>query len=198
MNTIKRYVLAIAVLVGVSTSLYAQNTASVSSVHATAKIINPLGLQKLTPLSFGTLIRPPSGTGTAVMSPSQIAPSLSTVTGGVATTMQGAIDPSTGHFYGPGPATFYAYGEDGFTFDVVLPSTVLMINRMGGSDHLNVHDFTTDHPGPNVLTKLLPTDQYGVFNFAVGATVDVPAAPISGTYFTGWYDGDFTVSVVYH
>jgi hypothetical protein len=196
MTKIKGYVSVIAVLIILSQSLYAQNSASVSGVKAEARIINMMKLQELTPLNFGTLIWPSSGTGTATMSPlvSGIpTPQLPSTTGGVATTLQGSSDPQ--HAYGPGPGTFLAKGENGFTFVVTLPSTQIIIWENGiSSPTLTVHDFTTNLPGDiGTLTLAIPSATIGTCQFMVGATVDVPTGATSG-----WYSGNYPVTVAYN
>ena len=183
--------LIVGTLVASSASSWAQVSATASAT-ASARVIAPIRLQKLTPLNFGSLVRPASGTGTATMSPTAVAPTLPTTTGGVYALLQGSN--SDFHFYGPGPATFQASGENGFAVTVTLPDAVLMIIRSGGTETLNVDHFTTSLAGNGgTLTLAHPGDTRGVLNFTVGATVSVPAGSLSG-----WYDGDFNVSVNYN
>jgi hypothetical protein len=187
-----------AVLAGLSPAVLAQTTATGTGT-VDARIIQPLALQNVSPINFGTLIEPGSGTGSATMDVSGIGPVTGptpqppTTAGGVFALLQGSTDAI--HTSPRGPATFYAYGEPNFTIAITLPPDgVFLISRMGNpSDKLHVDNFHHNNVGTAQLIKALPTDQVGVLWFVVGATVTVPAATP-----TGWYDGTFTVSVNYN
>jgi len=196
MKKIIGYVSVIAVVIGIGGAVYAQNSATVSNVSSNARIILPMALQKLTPLNFGSLIWPSSGTGTAVMSPNVSGfptPQPPTTSGGVIAVTQGSTDGQ--HTYGPGPATFLAKGENGFTFQVQLPSSAVIIWENGiSSPTLTVDHFTTNLAGnTGTLTLAIPSATVGTCQFMVGATVYVPTGSTSG-----WYSGDFPVTVAYN
>jgi hypothetical protein len=194
MNMKYRIVLLVGVLIGFSSALFAQNSASTNG-DASARVINPISIQNINNLNFGTLIWPPSGTGTATMSPlisGFPTPQLASVSGGVTTTLQGSSDAI--HSYGPGPASFNAKGEDGFTFLVVLPSSTIHITADHGTATLDVTDFTTNLPGNvGLLTLGIPAATIGNCYFMVGATVHVPTGA-----FADWYDGNFPITVNYN
>jgi len=185
-----------AILIGFSSTLLAQNSASTSG-QADAKIIRAISIININNLNFGTLIWPPSGTGTATMSPLVSGfptPVLSTVSGGVATVLQGSSDAV--HSYGPGPASFNCKGENGFTFIVLLPTSAIQITQDVGSQTLDVDQFTTNLPGNiGLLTFTAPNSTVANCYFMVGATVHIPVLSNS---LTGWYDGNFPVTVAYN
>jgi len=196
MKKIIRYVSVIAVVIGIGETLYAQNSATVSNISADARIILPMALQKLTPLNFGTLIWPSTGTGSATMSPNVSGfptPQLPTTSGGVAAILQGSTDAQ--HTYGPGPATFLAKGEPGFLFNVQLPTSAVIIWENGiSSPTLTVDNFISNLSGNiGTLTLAIPSATIGTCPFMVGATVHVPSGATSG-----WYSGDFIVTVAYN
>jgi hypothetical protein len=195
MNKIIRSLSVFAVVIGFGGTLYAQNSATVTGVQATARVILPMALQKLTPLNFGSLTWPSSGTGTATMSPNVSGfptPQPPTTSLGVTAVSQGSTDAQ--HTYGPGPATFIAKGEPGFTFNLQLPSSAIIIWENGiSSPTLTVDNFTSNLPGNvGTLTLAIPSATVGTCQFMVGATVYVPTGATSG-----WYSGDFTVTVAY-
>jgi len=196
MKKIIRYVSVIAAVIGIGGTLYAQNSSTVTGVRADARVVLPMALQKLTPLNFGTLTWPSSGTGSATMSPNVSGfptPQPPSTTGGVTAVSQGSTDGQ--HTYGPGPATFLAKGENGFTFNLQLPTSSIIIWENGiSSPTLTVDNFTSNLPGNvGTLTLAVPSATVGTCQFMVGATVYVPTGATSG-----WYSGDFPVTVAYN
>jgi len=182
-----------AVLIGFSSSIFAQNSASTNG-NATSRVVLPISIQNINNLNFGTLIWPSTGSGTATMSPLVSGfpvPQLSSVAGGVTTILQGSSDAF--HSYGPGPASFNAKGENGFTFLVTFASSVV-ITADHGSQTLTVNNFTSNLPGNvGLLTLGIPSATVANCFFMVGATVTVPTGA-----FSDWYDGNFPVTVAYN
>jgi hypothetical protein len=143
--------------------------AKVSS-NGTVAILNPLGVLKRTDLDFGTIIVSPTA-GTAVMDP---------LTG--LTTTGGLLSAGTAAH----PATFTGTGSKNSIVHVKLPTGPITVKRVGGTQTMTVSAFTTDAP------KNLKVPANQVFNFAVGATLNVGANQAVGTYV-----GTFSVTVQY-
>jgi len=198
MNKVHQLFMLGAIVAGLSPAALAQNTAT-GTGNASARVIEPLALQNISPINFGSLTDPSSGSGYALMDVSGIGPVTGptpqppTTGGGVDAIAQGSTDAI--HTSPRGPATFYAYGEPNFTIAITLPSNgTFLISRMGNpSDKLHVDNFHTNNVGTAQLVKANPSDEVGVLWFVVGAKVTVPAGSP-----TGWYDGTFAVSVNYN
>lgn len=136
--------------------------------HAT--LLSSLSVLKKSDLEFGELIV--SGAGTAVIDP--VSGSLTT-TGGVTQAAAGAHS-----------ATFTATGSKNSVVLIKLPKNPVTLTRVGGTETMTVANWTLD--GSN-LRRIPTTD---VFDFAVGATLNVGAAQADGDYV-----GSFAVTVQY-
>lgn len=140
--------------------------------QALATVYRPLSLNVTSSLSFGTIIRPPTGQGTV------------------------AIDAATGdrllgggvEAIGPAPArgAFAVAGEGGQSFSVAVPSGFAMA---GPGDPIEV-TLSHDAAGPQMLSGAAGGG--GTAEIHVGGAFDVPASVTPGTY-----SGVFTVTVQY-
>lgn len=154
----------------------AQSTASTTGTGSIT-VIRPLTITKNADLRFGTVVRPSTGAGTAVIS----AAGVRSVTGGVVGLASGDT---------PQASQFTVDGEGGQSISVTIPTTFSMAN---GTDTLVV---TTSNnlagaAGTQTLSNALGSA--GSLVFRVGGTV-----PISSTTTTGAYTGTFTVSAAYN
>lgn len=133
-------------------------------------ILSPLSVLKNADLNFGDLVV--AGTGTAVMDP--VAGSLTT-TGGV--TKAGTAAHA---------AQFTGTGSKNSIVHIRIPTTPITVTRVGGTQTMTVSNWTLDQ------SANLKVPQNSIFNFAVGATLNVGAGQAVGTY-----TGTFQVTVQY-
>jgi len=136
----------------------------------TAAILSPLSVIKNSDMDFGTLVV--TGAGTAVINP--VTSALST-TGGV--TKSG----TAAH-----PATFISTGSKNAVVLIRLPNNPITLTRVGGTQTMTVSNWTLD----GATNRRIPGN--ATFMFAVGATANVGAAQVPGTYA-----GTFTITVQY-
>lgn len=152
---------------------------SVASTTGTGSItvIRPLTITKNADLKFGTVVRPGTGSGTAVVS----AAGVRSVTGGVVGLASGDT---------PQASQFTVDGEGGQSISVTIPATFSMAN---GTDTLVVttSNNLTGSAGTQTLSNALGAA--GTLVFKVGGSV-----PIGSTTPTGAYAGTFTVSAAYN
>jgi hypothetical protein len=113
-----------------------------------------------------------SGAGTAVVDP--VSGSLTT-TGGV--TKAG----SAAH-----PALFTGTGSRNSVVHIRLPQSPITVTRVGGTQTMTVSTWTLD----GATNRKIPPGS--VFDFEVGATLNVNANQLAGTY-----TGTFSVTVQY-
>ena len=139
------------------------------SAAGTIAVLNPLSVLKRIDLDFGTLVV--SATGTAVLAPS-----------GALTTTGGVLVSGTGAH----AAAFTGTGSKNSIVHVKLPTAPITVTRVGGTQTMTVSAFTTDAP------KNLKVPPNQIFDFAVGATLNVGANQAAGTYA-----GTFDVTVQY-
>jgi len=144
--------------------------AATQSAAGQASILSPLSVLKNADLNFGDLIV--SGTGTAVMDP--VAGSLTT-TGSV--TKAGTAAHA---------AQFTGTGSKNSIVHIRIPTTPITVTRVGGTETMSVSSWTLDQ---SANLKVPPND---IFTFAVGATLNVAAGQVAGTY-----TGTFQVTVQY-
>lgn len=154
----------------------AQSSASTTG-SGSITVIRPLTITKNADLKFGTVVRPSTGSGTAVVS----AAGVRSVTGGVVGLASGDT---------PQASQFTVDGEGGQSISVTIPATFSMAN---GSDTLTVttSNNLTGAAGSQTLSNALGAA--GSLVFKVGGSV-----PISATTTTGAYTGTFTVSAAYN
>lgn len=156
---------------------HAQASAN-QSTTATVTIFRPITLTKNTDLSFGTVVRPASGSGTVT---------ISEVDGSRSLTGSGALL-STGPNAAAGRATYTVSGEGGQTFSISVPANFNMV-RTGGSETITV--ILT----PSATTGLLDNalGSAGTAAFGVGGQI-----PVSDNTASGAYTGAFTTTVAYN
>jgi spore coat protein U-like protein len=143
--------------------------AATQSAAGQVSILSPLSVLKNADLDFGNLVV--SGTGTAVMDP--VAGSLMT-TGGV-------TKAGTAH-----AAQFTGTGSKNSVVHIRVPTAPITVTRVGGTETMTVSNFTLDQAAN---LKVPASD---IFNFAVGATLNVGTLQAVGTY-----TGTFQVTVQY-
>lgn len=161
-----RFVAAFALLV-IPAATSAARTQSTTSQVA---LLSPLSVIKQSDLDFGTLVV--SGAGTAVVDP--VAGSLTT-TGGV--TKAGSI----AH-----PALFTGTGSKNSVVHIRLPQNPITVTRVGGTQTMTVSNWTLD----GATNRKIPPGS--IFDFDVGATLNVNANQAAGTY-----TGTFSITVQY-
>jgi len=137
---------------------------------ATLGVLHPLTLILKGDLDFGTIAR--TGAGTAVIEP---VANVMTTTGGVL--------PLAGT---PTSATFIGAAGSASVVIIRIPKTSILITRVGGTETMSVSDFTLQGQSKKTLAK------QESFEFRVGATLNVGAAQLDGTYV-----GTFDVTVQY-
>ncbi len=197
--------LIIAALLAVRASpLLAQAPPATATGTANATVIKSLSLRWDDALNFGTFIQPTADaqltmeltslTSVTSSSPITLGPVVTSGTLGLLNT------PQTIHNTGdpPGPAIFEAHGEPGCYFTITLPTQSIplapSITLYGGGDppQMYMTDFKAFvGAGIGLTGQLDPTGGFSFF--AVGATLHVNA-----NQPTGWYSGDFPVTVAYN
>ncbi|RTY75191.1 DUF4402 domain-containing protein [Flavobacterium bomense] len=158
-----------------STSALAQQSASASAPTSTT-IVAPIGITKTTSMTFGSFAT--GGAGTLVMTSAAVR----SATGGVKlTTITGS----------PTAAEFSVTGQASYGYDITLPASLTLTTTATGTvNTMIVNTFTSS------LTNskgTLGTD--GTNSFTVGATLNVLASQVVGTYTNA--DG-FAVTVNYN
>lgn len=159
----------------VATPALAQSASTTGQGSIT--VLRPLTVTKNADLQFGTVVRPSSGAGTAVVS----AAGARSVTGGVIGLNSGDT---------PQAAQFTVDGEGGQSISVTIPATFSIAN---GSDTLTVttSNNLTGSAAAQTLSNALGAA--GSLVFKVGGSV-----PVASTTATGLYSGTFTVSATYN
>lgn len=137
---------------------FAQATASAT---ASATIVTPIAITKTADMSFGNLST--DGTaGTVVLAPA----GTRTTTGGL------ALPATTGTVTA---AAFDVTGEGAYTYSITLPSTDYTITKTASTETMAINTFTSNPTSPGTLTA-------GAQTITVGATLNVGASQVSGTY----------------
>jgi Domain of unknown function (DUF4402) len=140
--------------------------------EAQIAIVKPLVFLKVDDLNFGTVI--PTGTaGTVTVAPS----GARSKTGGVVLTGVGWQ-----------PSKFAGYGANNQIVTISLGAN--QINITGPGAPMRVHDFVIGST-PTVVLGTTPLrfrigSPTGIFDFPVGATLDVGASQAAGTYTGTW------------
>jgi hypothetical protein len=174
MRSFGKILIAVTMVAGVSAPAFAQGSAT-ANADSSANILRPITLSKDSDLTFGSIVRPGTGTNSVVISAANGARSLTG--GGTAVLVTSGSS---------GRATFTAGGEGGQTFSISVPATF---------------DLTS---GPNTLTVTLaasaPTGTLnnaigssGTLQFGVGGTL-----PLTTTSEGGAYTGSFAATVAYN
>ena len=137
---------------------------------ATATFIRPLTVTKLKDMDFGYLAAPAAGT--AVLEPN--ADTFST-TGGV-TAVGGT----------PHCAEFLGAAQSNAVVNIKVPTQPVTLTRVGGTETMTATNFTLQGLSKRAIAKATS------FTFRVGATLNVAANQVEGTYV-----GTFAVTVQY-
>jgi len=144
--------------------------AGVAAAKASIGVLHPLTLILKGDLDFGTIAR--TGAGTVVIDPNTNA---MTTTGGVV--------PLGGL---PTAATFIGAAGSASVVIIRIPKNAVQITRVGGTETMSVNNFTLQGQDKRTLAR------QESFEFRVGATLNVGAAQLDGTYV-----GTFDVTVQY-
>lgn len=156
---------------GFSAVSFGQSTASTTAT-ASAKIINPITITKVTDMNFG-IINSNAVAGNVVLSPAG---------GRTPTTV--TLAPSAG-VNAVTAASFTVTGESGYLYTVTLPSTDVTLARTGGGGSMTLNNFTSD------AGTTLPS---GSFTLSVGGQLNLEAGQASGNYTST----AFNVQVAYN
>lgn len=156
---------------------FAQASSSQTTVGS-GTVFQPIVLAKTSDLSFGTVIRPLSGSDVITIAPASGARSQSS---GAAGLMAGGVP-------APDRAAYTVSGEGGQTFSISVPASLSM-TRSGGAETLAVTLSATATSG--TLSGGLGAP--GTAAFGVGGSIPVAAATT-----TGAYAGSFSVTVAYN
>lgn len=143
-------------LLGLSASLFAQSTASAT---ATARIISPIAISKVTDMNFGNIAI--SGAGTVTLSPA----------GGRTPSVNVTLPVITGTVTA---ASFDVTGEGASTYAITLPGSYT-ITRVAGTETMTVNGFTSTPSATGALTA-------GAQTITVGATLNISAGQVAGSY----------------
>ena len=143
---------------------------AITNASGKASILKSLSVLKQSDMDFGELLV--TASGTAVIDPTS---NGLTTTGGVT-----AIG-TTAH-----AATFTATGSRNSVVHIKLPTTTVTLTRTGGTETMTLTNWTMD----GSTNRKIPLDD--AFNFSVGATLNVAAGQVDGTY-----TGTFPITVQY-
>ena len=151
--------LALAVVILGFTAVSFGQSGVTKSADASATIIGPLTLTKVTDMNFGN-VAVTATAGTVVLVPA----GTRTPTGGVSLpVVAGTVT----------AATFTVGGEGSSTYAITLPTTDLTISSSGNT--MTVNAFTSNPSGTGALTS-------GSQTLQVGATLNVAGGQATGTY----------------
>lgn len=169
---IKNYSLLLFIVSFSTVSTFAQATATAST---TAQVITPIAISKTTDMNFGTLASG-STLGTVVLDNSN----GRTSTGGVTLSTSGTSSAS---------AVFSITGQANSAFAITLPTTVSLSDGEATPSTMSVDTFTSNPATTGTL------DVGGTATINVGATLNVTANQIAGTYTNA---SDLAVTVNYN
>lgn len=164
----KNKIFAFSILaMALSAKSFAQSSAT---AEASATIIQPISISKVTDMNFGNIA---AGTGGTVVLATD---GTRTQTGGITLPVSAGTVAAAG---------FTVSGDVDRTFSITLPSSITLTN---GTDNLTVNDFTSTPSTTGTLTE-------GTATVSVGATLTVPASAPAGVYTN---TTDLTVTVNYN
>jgi hypothetical protein len=143
---------------------------AIQSSTSQAAILSPLGVVKQADLDYGELVV--SGAGTAIIDP---------VSG--AMTTSATLVPVAAKYH---PAKFTGTGSKNSVVHIRLPTASIALTRVGGTQTVTVSNWTLDGSS----NRRIPPSN--IFDFAVGATLNVAAGQVPGIY-----QGTFDVTVQY-
>ena len=178
MNLLRTLLIGAALATTVSTAALAQ-ASSTAATPTSGTIFQPIVLTKTTDLSFGTVVRPATGSGVVTIAASDGARTL---------TGSGALITGPGFQAASGRATYGVVGEGGQAFSINVPANFNM-TRTGGAETIQVTLTPTATTG--TLSSTLGTQ--GTASLGVGGSI-----PVSNTTATGQYLGSFSVTVQYN
>lgn len=141
------------------------------SSNAQIGVLSPVSVIKDSDLNFGTVITAATA-GTVVLNPVN---GSQTTTGGLTATGTGAH-----------AAVFTSTGSKNSVVIIRVPTAAVTMKRAGGTETVTASTWTVD----GATTQKIPANQ--TFDFAVGATLNVGAAQVPGTYV-----GTFQITVQY-
>ena len=158
-NLVKAIVIA-AVVLGCTSSSFAQATATAS---ASATIITPISISKTVDMNFGNVAVSATIAGTAIL-----APGGTRTTGGAGgVTLPATVGTVTA-------ASFNVTGQGTYTYAITLPSGT--INITSGANTMGLTAFTSSPSATGLLSA------GGTQTLTVGATLNVAAAQPAGSY----------------
>jgi len=183
MNLIKMSVIAV-----LSTAAFAAHAAPTgngttdtasATINASGQIDRPIAVTKTIDFNFGTLVRPSTGSGTAVIDTS----GNISLTGGVTLVKSSTNSVKQGQFR--------VNGEPAQSITVSVPSTMTMSGPNSSSITVSL---SPDHgTASEVLSGAQNDTADGTLVCNVGGTV-----PVSTATVTGQYTGSYTVSANYN
>ena len=147
------------VLAGFGMNVNAQSTASATG---SATVITPISIARVNNMNFGNLAVSASTPGTVVLAP---AGTRSATSGVTLPNVTGTVS----------AASFTVTGEGSSTYAITLPGTAYTITRATGSETMTVTNFTSTPSSTGTLTA-------GTQTITVGATLNVSAGQVSGSY----------------
>ena len=150
-------------------------TSANQSTTGSIGIFQPIQLTRQTNLSFGTVMRPSSGSGNVVIDAQT---GSLTATGGITQVSNGTAATR---------ATFVVNGDAGMNFNVQFPQTFNM-TRQNGSETIPV-TLNSSMGGGQLVG---PAGGVGTAEFGIGGQVTISNNTLSGSY-----SGTFTVTVAY-
>ena len=140
-----------------------------------ATTLRPLSVMNTSPLNFGRIIPPSSGSGTVV---------LNAATRGRELTGNGTVALNTP---APSLAEFEVSGEGGQSISIDVPTSFSLTGPAGSLSVTTNHDA---HPSPTLDAAM---GSEGSYVFRVGGSI-----PLSDTTGAGHYSGTFEVTVAYN
>jgi hypothetical protein len=180
MKVLPRLLSGVVLLAG--SAAFAQSSATVSNIPATARIYKPITLALTnTGLSFGDIFADATG-GDVTLNPQ---------TGARSTT--GPVLATTGV---SNAAVLTVGGKRNATYSIALPANSTITLTSPGGTPIPVNNFFASVGGgapANPATGLIPNVAAGTQSFAVGATITLGANQMDGDYA-----GTFNVTVTYN
>lgn len=142
--------------------------------QASARIVKPLSLANYADLDFGTVVITGLGAGTVTIDPNAVPGADVSYSGGI-------VAVSDAH-----AALFGGAAVKQTVVNIRIPKSPILLTRAGGTETLQVRDFTLQGQSKRTLAAL------AAFDFRVGASIDIPANAAEGLY-----EGEFEITVQY-
>ena len=153
--------------------MYSVTTQSTANATATANILTAISISKTLDMNFGNVSVQTATGGTVILTPAGIR----SATGGV------SLPATSGTVTA---ATFVVTGEGAYAYTITLPTAAHTISN--AANNMTVTAFLSTPSGGGTLTA-------GTQTITVGATLNVSAAQVKGTYVS---ETGFTVTVNYN